>query len=117
MTERLIRGRVLTFVAEPQGIDDTASYRYHEDGAVLVRDGKVVDTGDYAEVSKLAGADVEVADHRPSLVLPGLIDTHLHFPQTQAIASYGAQLLEWIGLQLVQSTVHERYSFLKANRA
>ena len=28
MTERLIRGRVLTFVAEPQGIDDTASYRY-----------------------------------------------------------------------------------------
>ena len=96
MTERLIRGRVLTFVAEPQGIDDTASYRYFEDGAVFVRGGKVVNAGDYADISKLAGADVEVADHRPNLVLPGLIDTHLHFPQTQAIASYGAQLLEWL---------------------
>ena len=29
-------------------------------------------------------------------MLPGLIDTHLHFPQTQVIASYGAQLLEWL---------------------
>ena len=96
MNERLIRGRVLTFVAEPQGIDDKTSYRYFEDGAVFVRGGKVVDAGDYADISKLAGADVEVADHRPNLVLPGLIDTHLHFPQTQAIASYGAQLLEWL---------------------
>ena len=96
MNELLIRGRVLTFVAETQGIDDTASYRYFEDGVVFVRGGKVVDAGDYAEISKLAGADVEVADHRPNLVLPGLIDTHLHFPQTQAIASYGAQLLEWL---------------------
>ena len=96
MSELLIRGRVLTFVAEPQGIDDTAAWRYFEDGAVFVRGGKVVATGDYAEVRGRAGADVAVADHRPNLVLPGLIDTHLHFPQTQAIASYGAQLLEWL---------------------
>lgn len=96
MTERLIRGRVLTFIAEPQGIDDTASYRYFEDGAVFVRGGRVVEAGDYSDVRKLARADVEIADHRPNLILPGFIDTHLHFPQTQAIASYGAQLLEWL---------------------
>jgi guanine deaminase len=96
MSELLIRGRVLTFVAEPQGIDDTASYRYFEDGAVFVRNGKVVETGTYADIAKLSGAGVKIADHRPNLVLPGLIDTHLHFPQTQAIASYGAQLLEWL---------------------
>ena len=96
MTERLIRGRVLTFIAEPQGVDDTASYRYFEDGAVFVRAGKVVEAGDYSDVRKLARADVEVDDHRPNLILPGFIDTHLHFPQTQAIASYGAQLLEWL---------------------
>ena len=62
MSDLLIRGRVLTFIAEPQGIDDTAAYRYHEDGAVLVRDGKVVDTGDYAAISKLAGTDVEATN-------------------------------------------------------
>jgi guanine deaminase len=96
MNELLIRGRVLTFVAEPQGIDDAASYRYFEDGAVFVRNGKVVQAGNHADVVKLAGIGVEIADHRPNLILPGLIDTHLHFPQTQAIASYGAQLLEWL---------------------
>lgn len=96
MTELLIRGRVLTFIDEPQGIDDAASYRYVEDGAVLVRNGKVAMAGEYTEVSRMAAPSVTVADHRPHLVLPGLIDTHLHFPQTQAIASYGAQLLEWL---------------------
>jgi guanine deaminase len=96
MTELLIRGRVLTFINEPQGIDDTASYRYVEDGAVLVRNGKVAMASDHAEVSRMAAPGVTVADHRPHLILPGLIDTHLHFPQTQAIASYGAQLLEWL---------------------
>ena len=28
--------------------------------------------------------------------MPGFIDTHIHFPQTEAIASYGEQLLEWL---------------------
>lgn len=96
MRDLLIRGRVLTFLKEPQGIDDTASYCFIEDGAVFVRSGKIVHIGPYADVAKQAGPDTEVADHRPHLVLPGLIDTHLHFPQTQAIASYGAQLLEWL---------------------
>ncbi len=96
MNEVLIRGRVLTFLAEPQGIDDTASYRYIEDGAVFVRDGKIVEIGTYGDVRKLADAGIRIADHRPNLILPGFIDTHLHFPQTQAIASYGAQLLEWL---------------------
>ena len=96
MSELLIRGRVLTFVDEPKSLDDTAAYRYFEDGAVLVRSGKVAASGDFAEISTLAGSDADIADHRPNLVLPGLIDTHLHFPQTQAIASYGAQLLEWL---------------------
>lgn len=96
MSELLIRGRVLTFIKEPDGIDDTASYRFFEDGAVLVRNGKIAGVGYHADVARQAGEGVKVADHRPHLVLPGLIDTHLHFPQTQAIASYGAQLLEWL---------------------
>ncbi|ASY59990.1 guanine deaminase [Sinorhizobium sp. CCBAU 05631] len=96
MNDLLIRGRVLTFVKEPEGIDDATAYRYHEDGAVLVRNGKVADVDTYADVAKRTGRGISIADHRPHLVLPGLIDTHLHFPQTQAIASYGAQLLEWL---------------------
>ena len=119
MNTLLIRGRVLTFLAEPQGIDDAASYRYIEDGAVLVHDGKVVATGDYADLQTKAGTDVETADHRPHLILPGFIDTHLHFPQTQAIASYGAQLLEWLNTYIFveeQKFAHAAHAAAVAER-
>ncbi len=96
MNDLLIRGRVLTFVREPEGIDDGDSYCFYEDGAVLVRNGKVAGVGPYRDVALQAGQGVSITDHRPHLVLPGFIDTHLHFPQTQAIGSYGAQLMEWL---------------------
>lgn len=89
----ILRGRVLTFVSEPQGLDDAASYRYFEDGAVTIADGKVIAVGDYATV-QASGA--EVIDHRPNLILPGFIDTHLHYVQSQMIASYAGSLLEWL---------------------
>ena len=38
----------------------------------------------------------EKIDHRPHLLLPGFIDAHAHFPQMQVIASYGAELLDWL---------------------
>ena len=37
-----------------------------------------------------------VTDHRPNLMMAGFIDTHIHFPQVQVIASWGAQLLDWL---------------------
>ena len=93
MTGTVLRGRVLTFVQEPTGPEDTSSYRYWEDGAVFINDGKIVAVGDYHE-RNIAGASV--IDHRPHLILPGLIDTHVHYPQMQVIGSYAGALLEWL---------------------
>jgi len=91
----LMRGRVLSFRARPEAIDDRASYFYSEDGAVLVREGRIVAAGDYHAVAAQAG-DARVVDHRPHLILPGFIDAHVHVPQMQVIASYGAELLDWL---------------------
>ena len=96
MTDLLLRGRTLTFKRWPEAVDDAASYAYEEDGGLLVRDGKIVAAGAYAEVSKQAGDGVETVDHRPHLILPGFIDAHVHYPQMQVIASYGAELLDWL---------------------
>jgi guanine deaminase len=93
MTRTLLRGRVLDFLAEPQGPGDTAAYRYLEDGAILVADGLIEAVDDYAALRGRAAAEV---DHRPCLLLPGFIDAHIHFPQVQVIASWGAQLLDWL---------------------
>jgi guanine deaminase len=94
--DTIIRGRQLAFLREPQDVDDQASYLYEEDGALLVRDGKIAARGNYAAVAKTAGEGATVVDHRPHLLLPGFIDGHMHYPQMQVIASYGAELLEWL---------------------
>ena len=96
MTITLLRGRTLSFLRWPETIDDHAAYRYEENGGLLLRDGKIVAAGAYAEVAKQAGEGVKVIDHRPHLLLPGFIDAHMHFPQMQILASYGAELLEWL---------------------
>jgi guanine deaminase len=95
-TEILIRGRLLSFRRAPEHAGDKESYLYEEDGALLVRDGKIATIGTYADVKPKAGAEATEIDHRPHLILPGLIDCHVHFPQMQVIASYAANLLEWL---------------------
>lgn len=91
----LLRGRILDFHASPQDEADTDAYTYIEDGAILIADGKIIATGTFAKVSALAPA-APITDHRPHLLMPGFIDTHVHFPQVQVIASWGAQLLDWL---------------------
>ena len=96
MSATLYRGRTLSFTRAPEHIDDAGSYRYESDGALLVEDGRILAMGDFATVSAAAPDGTVVHDHRPHLILPGLIDTHVHFPQMQVIASYAANLLEWL---------------------
>ncbi|WP_127145316.1 guanine deaminase [Pelagibacterium montanilacus] len=92
----ILRGRVLTFLDEPNGPDDHSSYRYIEDGAVLVEGGTIVSVGEWSPALMLAAPGAEVIDHRPHLIMPGFIDTHIHYPQMQVVGSYAKDLLEWL---------------------
>ncbi|MDX3927207.1 MAG: guanine deaminase [Shinella sp.] len=96
MTQILVRGRLLSFLSRPESLDDRSSYRYEEDGALVVEGGRIAASGPYSEVSVMAPAGTQEIDHRPHLVVPGFIDTHVHFPQMQVIGSYAANLLEWL---------------------
>jgi len=106
----ILRGRVLTFLSEPQSLSDTACYRYIEDGAVVIEAGKIVALSDFAAVDQ---RDVEIVDHRPHLIMPGFIDTHLHYVQSQVIASYAGSLLEWLN----DYTFHEEQKFAQQGHA
>ncbi|MGA5461976.1 amidohydrolase family protein [Mycobacterium sp. NPDC050041] len=67
------------------------------DGALVVGDdGRVLFAGERASVpAEYASATVH--DQRGGYLLPGFVDTHIHFPQTYAGDSYGGgQLLEWL---------------------
>jgi guanine deaminase len=96
MTSTLLRGRLLSFNRAPSSLSDTDSYSYESDGGLLMKDGLIAACGPYAEVRAAAPAETVEIDHRPHLIMPGFIDTHLHFPQMQVIASYAANLLEWL---------------------
>jgi guanine deaminase len=87
----LLRGRILTFHADPAETED--NHRYIEDGAILVEDGVIAGVGRYSELFDPGVAEI---DHRPFLIMPGFIDPHIHFPQVQVIASWGEQLLDWL---------------------
>ena len=93
MTEQVLRGRVLSFRRRPEGPADLAACDWFEDGAVHIRDGLIVATGDFAAT---APAGVSVTDHRPHLITAGFIDAHIHFPQGEIVASWGAQLMDWL---------------------
>jgi len=92
---RAIRGRVLHFLRDPQFHEDGA-YEYWEDGVLVVTAGRVAAVGDYAALAARIPADAEVIDHRGKLIVPGFIDTHVHYPQTDIIASPSPGLLHWL---------------------
>lgn len=96
MVEMILRGRLLTFLREPLMPEDTGAHLYIEDGALLIEDGLIKARGTFEDVRKVASKDASIVDHRPHLLVPGFIDTHLHFPQVQVVASWGAQLLDWL---------------------
>ncbi|HYG91430.1 MAG TPA: guanine deaminase [Azospirillum sp.] len=91
-----VRGRLLTFVAEPFGPGDAGSYRYLADGMLRIEDGRIAAVGPAEDVEPTLPPGTPVEHHGQALVMPGFIDPHIHFPQTQVIASYGAQLLDWL---------------------
>jgi guanine deaminase len=52
--------------------------------------------GDYQAIKPLLAPATEIVDYRGKLIMPGFIDTHIHFPQTDIIASPADGLLPWL---------------------
>ncbi len=95
MSITLYRGRLLDFTDEPLGGESGSGFVYKEDGALAVQNGLIIDQGDYSVLHR-SFTGVTVVDHRPHLLCAGFIDTHIHFPQMQVVASYAGALLEWL---------------------
>ncbi|MBV8472143.1 MAG: amidohydrolase family protein, partial [Hyphomicrobiales bacterium] len=92
---RVIRGRILNFRDDPR-IAGERAVDFLEDGAVRIENGEIVAVGEASAILGSAPAGAAIDDHTGKLVLPGFIDTHIHYPQTQVVGSYGAQLLDWL---------------------
>jgi guanine deaminase len=90
-----VRGEILHFTGDPM-THGAAAVHHHEDGLLLIRDGRIVDCADAAALLPRVSNDTRVIDHRGKVIVPGFVDTHIHYSQTDIITSYGEQLLDWL---------------------
>ncbi|KQN52330.1 guanine deaminase [Serratia sp. Leaf50] len=97
---RAIRGNFFDFsqiVGVPSELESQA--RYIEDGMMFLNSGKIVWLGSREEGERRLAQNpsaVPLDDYRDKLIIPGFVDTHIHYPQTEMIGAYGEQLLEWL---------------------
>ena len=91
-----IRGQLLTFKADPFLNAPEECYDYFADGLVVMRDGHIIDVGDYSAVAPRHDLSGGLEEYPDCLIMPGFIDCHAHYVQSPMIASYGDTLLEWL---------------------
>jgi guanine deaminase len=98
------RAQLLYFKAAPNDHGDHDADDgtvWHADGLLVVRDGRIIDVGDYQAIAPRLAPDTGIVDWRGKFIVPGFIDAHVHYPQTDIIASPAEGLLPWL----------ERYTF------
>jgi guanine deaminase len=91
-TRLTLRGDLLDFLEEPAwGQIDSSAVRFRPDHWLMIEGGRIVG----AQVQDPGDGWIR-HDHSGRLILPGFIDTHVHMPQLDVIASYGTELLDWL---------------------
>ena len=96
MSERLLRGPLLHCLGEPD--KDANAVEYHADALLWVKHGLVHKMGPYESLEHELTPEqsTKIEDCSQYLLVPGFVDCHIHYPQTQMIAAHGTQLLDWL---------------------
>jgi len=93
---KVFRGEILHFIEDPAKFGIEQSYQYFADGLLIVEKGLVKEVGQASELLTSLPKNQTITHYQHSLMMPGFVDTHVHYPQTEMIASYGEQLLTWL---------------------
>lgn len=84
-----------TVLDTPDDPFEGGALRAQDDCGLLVEGGVIVARGDFDGLRTLHPHE-DVIDLREGMVLPGLVDTHVHFPQVRVIGGLGMPLLDWL---------------------
>ncbi|WEV48904.1 guanine deaminase [Acinetobacter sp. ESL0695] len=93
----VIRGNFLDITQTVTQANDIKNHvRYIEDGVMITCEGKITWFGTWDDGQPYLPQGVTVQHYPNELILPGFIDTHIHYPQTEMVGAYGEQLLSWL---------------------
>ncbi|NIZ47271.1 guanine deaminase [Entomospira nematocerorum] len=90
----ILRGRVFTFINNPFTVGDQASYTYYEDGALVIKQDKIIEIGSYNDLNLQSAKTIHIDKHY--LIMPSFIDSHVHYPQVEILGSNANNLLDWL---------------------
>lgn len=96
-----IRGPAVGFHRDPFGESSEQALWYEPDAVVAVSGERIIDVGPAAVVLARLAPSTPVVHYPRSLILPGFIDCHVHYPQLGIVGAAGYPLLDWL----------ERYTF------
>ena len=93
--ELAIRGQFLD-IGEVADDPSALRLRHVKDGLLLVQNGLITWFGAWTDGKEKIPQSCPVHDLGDKIIVPGFIDTHIHFPQAEIIGSHGEQLLQWL---------------------
>jgi len=96
MSRQAYRAALLHMLDDPARAPAEAAWAYHPDGLLLVEDGHVAGFGAYADLAPTLPEGTAVDELPGRLITPGFVDAHVHYPQVDVMAAWGAQLLDWL---------------------
>ncbi|UAN47866.1 guanine deaminase [Serratia sp. JSRIV001] len=94
---KAVRGSFLDITRTVQHPEEIEGHlRFIKDGLLIIRDGRVEWFGDWEEGHHQIPDSIRVRDYSGKMIVPGFVDTHIHYPQCEMVGAYGEQLLDWL---------------------
>ena len=107
----IYRAEILHFVGDGPG-----DYEHFPDGLLIVENGHVSHCGATADLLPGLPSEAAITHYPNRLIIPGLIDIHVHYPQLNMIAAFGEQLLEWLEKYTYPTELcFDNYDYAKAS--
>jgi len=94
--QQAFRASIFHCLGDPGPHSEESAIEYFEDGLLVIENGVVSQLGAAEDVLPTLSAGAQLEDFSGKLIVPGLIDCHVHFSQVDIIACYGEQLLDWL---------------------
>jgi len=96
MSRQAYRAALLHMLDDPARAPAEEACAYHPDGLLVVEDGHVAAFGLYADLAPGLPEGTPLIELPGRLITPGFVDAHVHYPQVDVMAAWGAQLLDWL---------------------
>lgn len=94
---KAVRGSFLDITHTVQHPEEIEGHlRFIKDGLLIIRDGRVEWFGNWEEGHHQIPDSIRVRDYSGKMIVPGFVDTHIHYPQCEMVGAYGEQLLDWL---------------------